>query len=34
MGVCEVGVGGVCELRLVPRNDVDGCMQGRCRRSV
>ena len=32
MGVCEVGVGGVCELSLVPRND--GCMQGGCRWAV
>ena len=34
MGVCKVGVGGVCELSLAPRNDVDGCMRGGCRRSV
>ena len=26
MGVCEVGVG-VCELSLVPGNDVGGCMR-------
>ena len=33
-GCIEVGVGGVCELGLVPGNDVGGCMRGGCRRSV
>ena len=34
MGVHEVGAGGVCELSLVPGNDVGECTGGGCRRTV